>query len=155
MNEDVFKNSKLVAGLNSAQISQFFAAGNVEHRSNKDILIEEEDPLENLYVILDGEVEVYLPAGFDRLTEVSLAILGKGDCSGEYAFADQQPASATVRSLSDFQLFVIGYNKLSNYLSTHQDAGCVVYKNLLTLLVRRLRSANAELDLFRFSFDAS
>lgn len=112
------------------------------------IILKEGDQLHHLYIVLEGRAEVFLPKTESRITAVRLNELGRGDCFGEYAFVDQQPASASIRALTDAEVFCIGYGALRTLLDGHPAVASVIYQNLLHILVRRLRMANAELDLF-------
>jgi CRP-like cAMP-binding protein len=97
-------------------------------------------------------MEALLPRTESRLSAVRLNELGPGDCFGEYAFVDQRPASATIRALTNAEVFSIGYDALHAFLDEHPTVASIVYQNLLHILVRRLRMTNAELDLFTLSF---
>jgi len=102
--------------------------------------------------VLEGRTEAFLPKTESRVTAVRLNELGPGDCFGEYAFIDQRRASATIRALTDAEVFCIAYDDLRAFLDGHPTVASIIYQNLLHILVRRLRMTNAELDLFTLSF---
>ena len=70
--------------------------------------------------------------------------------SGEYGFVDHQPVFANARAVGETVLFHISYENFERFLSQHHDAGCVLCRNLIVELVRRLRAENESLDLFAF-----
>lgn len=59
------------------------------------------------------------------------------------------PAAASAVTITESLFFIIHHDKLNGILEKHDRIGRIVYKNLLAVLVERLRASNAELDLFR------
>ncbi len=149
MFSQAFNESRLIRNLSKTQADRLFSQGEVIHRPAASILINEGDILDNLYIILAGKVLVFLPKTGNRVTSVRLSTLKKGDCFGEYAFVDQRPASASVLCSQDSVLYQLPHSAFTRFLSEHTDAGCIVYRDLLNLLVTRLRLNNAELDIFQ------
>jgi NADH dehydrogenase len=68
-----------------------------EHFEKEEIIFQQGDRGDRLYVIVDGEVEI-LREEPGRPPAV-LARLGAGECFGEMALVSDQPRTATVRSL--------------------------------------------------------
>src|SRR5687767_12882030 len=62
-----------------------------------DTVFREGDPAREMYVVLDGEIEVLKKSRRGR--ETRIAILGPNDAFGEMSIIDMQPRSATVRAL--------------------------------------------------------
>ena len=129
-----------------------FDAGETKSVEAGEAILNEGDQPHHLYIVLEGRTAALLPKTASRLSTVRLSELGPGDCFGEYAFVDQQPASATIRALTDTKVVCIGYEDLRAFLNEHPTVASIVYQNLLHILVRRLRMTNAELDLFTLSF---
>lgn len=107
----------------------------VEHRTNK-----------AFYIVIEGSVDVRLSDSMG--TDIQLASHGPGMMIGEYSFVDGLPAAASAVPATDSVLFMIRHEKLNEILESHDRIGRIVYRNLLGMLVERLRAANAELDLF-------
>lgn len=98
------------------------------------------------FIVVDGSVDVRI---LDSMgTNIDLASHGPGMMIGEYSFIDGLPAAASAVAATDAGLFVISHVKLRHILESHDRIGRIVYRNLLGMLVERLREANAELDLF-------
>ena len=68
------------------------------------LIIEEGREGDTLYLVLDGELQVFTSR---RGREVQLAVLGKGEVVGEMAVLQEAPRSASVRALTDSRLLVI------------------------------------------------
>lgn len=128
-----------------------YEAGDIAAVPAGTVIVNEGDRLQRLHVLLSGRIEVVLPGGQHRPADVRLSELGPGDCFGEYAFVDRQPASATIRASDDCEVYSIAHNTLEKFLDTHHIVASVIYRNLLRILVSRLRASNAELDLFTMS----
>lgn len=129
-----------------------FDTGEIKHVPGNTIILNEGDHLDFLYIVLEGRTEAFLPKTEHRISAVRPNELSPGHCFGEYAFVDQQPASATIRALTDTEVFCIRYDALHALLDTHPIVASIIYQNLLHILVQRLRASNAELDLFTLAF---
>jgi CRP-like cAMP-binding protein len=147
-----FHRNQIFYRLPESLCENLFDAGETLSFSAGSIVLNEGDRLRCLYIVLKGQTEALLPKTESRLSAVRLNELGPGDCFGEYAFIDQRPASATIRALTDAEVFCIGYDELRAFLDEHPTVASIIYQNLLHILVRRLRESNAELDLFTLSF---
>jgi len=144
----LFSQNHLFHRLPESLASLVFEAGEIRTKPPGTAIIHEGERLNRLYVLLSGKVEVFLPQGLSRVTPVKLTELEPGDCFGEYAFVDQQPASASIRTIEDCEYYQIPFAAFQRFLDEHPTAAAVVYRNLLRIFVKRLREANAELDLF-------
>jgi CRP-like cAMP-binding protein len=110
-------------------------------------LLEEGQGNSRLFVVLKGCVSVRLPKRTTRPTEVKLATLGAGEIFGEYSLFDEQPVSATVFAAEPSRVAWIERTTLDAFFEERRDAGRRFYDAMLRLLVARLRSKNAELDV--------
>lgn len=109
-------------------------------------IIAEQRPNQSVYIVIEGSVNVRISDSAG--TNIDLASHGAGMTIGEYSFIDGLPAAASVVPSTDAILFAIQHDKLNEILETHDRIGRIVYRNLLGILVERLRASNAELDLF-------
>ena len=100
-------------------------------------LIRQGQPIDQLYIVLEGKLEVLNASG------QRLATVGTGEVVGEMSFIEARPPSATVRAMSDTVLFAVSRDVLEEQLA--QDAGFAArfYKALATFLSDRLRAAGA------------
>lgn len=129
-----------------------YDTGDIVREPAGKVIVNESEKLDRLFILLSGEIEVFLPVNERRVSEVRLTHFRPGDCFGEYAFIDRQPASASIRAVEDSEVFSIPHTTLREFLDTHHSVASIVYQNLLRILVGRLRASNAELDLFTLSF---
>ena len=109
---------------------------------------------DGLYVILDGEVESFLPertiGHLRRPTRMRLSVLGPGRCFGEYGVIDDRTSSASVQALRPSRFCFLPTAEFRRLTDANDHIGKIVYANLLRFLVSRLRSKDKELDLVLF-----
>jgi CRP-like cAMP-binding protein len=148
MSIETFAKNRIVQGLSRPQIERMFSAGREITYGAGEVVVRENQILDSLYVLLSGEVSVYLPESETRPAQIDITTKTMNDCFGEYSLVDHQPASASIRTLSDCVVYIISHVAVEDYLESDRIAGSIVYKNLLVVLVERLRADNAELDLF-------
>lgn len=147
-------DSVVFAALRPAELDLVIAAGRVVDASAGQMLLSEGRKGDGLYVILEGEVEFFLPersvAGVRRPSRVRLNVLGPGRCFGEYGLIDDQPSSASAQALTAARLCVLGTADFHRLVHENDRVGKTIYTNLLRFLVGRLRSKDRELDLILF-----
>ena len=139
----------LLRGLSDRQLDQIQAAGSRLNANAGDRLIEEGRVPQSIYFIIDGEVEVLLPDPADRASGKRLATLRGGDCFGEYGFIDRRPTSASVYAAVDSILFGLPISRLDELLKGDTQFELQFYKNLLQVMVNRLRAGNVLIDMLR------
>jgi diguanylate cyclase (GGDEF)-like protein len=96
-----------------------------------DCLIEQNQLYDRFYILTEGRLEVRLR----RQEEVSVAVLGPGDCVGEMSIIDNGRASASVTALQDCRLLVIPAETLWMLV----DKSNVFARNLLYIFSSRIR----------------
>jgi CRP/FNR family cyclic AMP-dependent transcriptional regulator len=97
-------------------------------------------PGEIAYVVLDGTLKVSVVESNGR--ELTLALLGPGEIVGELALADRSGRSADVVALEPANLVWIDRNTFERLRREMP----LITENLLRLMARRLRLANAQLQ---------
>ena len=147
-----YSRDQIFYRLPEALCRMLYEAGEIATVPGGTVIVNEGDRLHDLFILLSGRIDVLLPEGDRRSSDVTLTQLGPGDCFGEYAFVDRQPASASIRTAEDSSIFSISHETLREFLDTHHSVASIIYQNLLRILVGRLRASNAELDLFTLSF---
>ena len=97
-----------------------------------------------VYLILKGSVRVVGNVDLDdnRTVHPGFSELDAGQVFGELPMFDGEPRSATVVALTDCELAVIEGEQLMAFLDTHPELGYPIFKELIHLLVGRLRQAN-------------
>jgi CRP-like cAMP-binding protein len=100
-------------------------------------IFKEGDPAREMYLVLDGEIEVLKKSRRGRETRV--AILGPNDCFGEMSIIDMQPRSATVRTLGPARLLKISTEEMDALYRHDLKSYTLIVLNIARDLSRRLR----------------
>jgi len=145
------KNSQVFAGVNDAHIKLIMANGTKQKFQKNDLIIREGQKVRCLYLVVGGQLEVRLDeqlakGGVKRFSEIKLNTLEQGDCFGEYSLIDQQPVSANIKAVESGTLFQISCFDFEEIIAANDLLAKIIYKNLLELLVRRLRKKDQTLD---------
>jgi CRP-like cAMP-binding protein len=141
--------SEVFKGLDPSQLQALGQSGSTGELAAGETIIEEGRQVTELFVVLRGELEVFLPKTTSRLTRVRIARVGAGSCIGEYSFVDRNPASASVAARASTEIFRISHAEFERCLEADPPIGRTVYRNLLRVLVTRLREDNQLLDFLR------
>jgi CRP-like cAMP-binding protein len=97
----------------------------------------EGDSAREMFVVLDGEVEVMKNSRRGRAQRV--ALLGPNDSLGEMSIIDVQPRSATVRAVAPTHLLRISTEDLDALYRHDLKAYALITLNIARELSRRLR----------------
>ncbi len=147
----ILASSVVFQGLTTADLDPVLSASELIPRKPKELILSESSPTDGLYIVLEGEVEVFLPeragSGAHRPSRVRLNRLGPGRCLGEYGLIDDQPSSASAEALTPAKLCFLSKAAFRRLVERHDRVGRIVYANLLRYLVSRLRGKDKELDI--------
>lgn len=135
---NVLKEVKLLQAFNEAELAQLVQAGNgMSFEAHSNIVIEGEMSW-GLYLILSGVVGIFKT---NKLTGESYDVgqLRKGSFFGEMSLIDNNPRSATVKTLTDCQLFYISKDGFKAFLNQSKDLKLKFYESCIKSLVARLR----------------
>ncbi len=114
------------------------------------LVLAEGDGAREMYVVERGGVEVRIHLDPEDADDLVVATLGPGDCFGEMSLLDVQPRSATVRTLGETSLLVLGYRQLLELRRSDPDAFILLVLNLAREVSRRLRASERHfVDLLR------
>lgn len=144
---DVFKKNYLVHGLPDASIDEIAALAECDGGLANDVLVQKGETSGDLFVILDGTVNILTPAG-DKLTEV-----GPGAVLGEVALVDAGPRSATAVCKGQVHFAKLPAKELRAYMAKNKDAGFVMLANLARVLSMRLRNTSVAVEDLRAKAD--
>ncbi|MCB0168798.1 MAG: cyclic nucleotide-binding domain-containing protein, partial [Anaerolineae bacterium] len=103
--ETILKEVPFFSRLSDEALHKLAGMGETVSMEAKQVVYQEGDESENMYVILDGQVSVFKID--DQGRELELARLAAGDFFGELALLDSRPRSATVVCLAACEFFVI------------------------------------------------
>lgn len=136
MTDDVLRRAPLFSGLDDEAASALDASMSPLTLRRGEVLFNEGDDGNQLYVVTDGKIKLgrTSPDGRENL----LAILGPSQMFGELSFFDPGPRSATATAVTDVDVRSLGHEALSPVLREHPDVAMA----LLNQLAGRLRRTN-------------
>lgn len=130
----------LFAGLPDADLSKIYGGIRSETAPADVLVVSQRNPTSEACVVLTGMLKVYVerPDGSD----VVLAMLGPGEVIGELNLIDHLGRSANVITMEPSQLLWLDESVLRDNFGTMPKLA----ENLLAILARRLRLANAQIQ---------
>lgn len=102
-------------------------------------LIEAGTRVDNLYIVIDGELEVILPPA------KKIGEMGAGDIIGEISLIEKRPPAVSVVMASDSKLLAIPQQRVHNRLRRDIAFAARFYHALAVFLADRLRARVATL----------
>jgi diguanylate cyclase (GGDEF)-like protein len=131
------RHTQLFANVGFESIEFLFEGCEERALERGDHLLEPGAANKHLYVILEGELRVYLS---DRNLPPQ-AVLAPGDCVGEMSLFDGQSASALVLAARDSRILAIPHDVVWSLV----DSSHGVARNLLAIISGRMRESNRAL----------
>lgn len=143
--------SPLFTGLSQDQAEKVLAISRVIEYGRGELIMEEGQAGESLFVMLEGSVEVsrrLVKSGieaeeksktFARLDSSSHAVFG------EIGLLEKSTRTATIRAMTDCRLGEIHGDDFFRLANADPEIGCVVLANIARLISSRLRRADDDL----------
>lgn len=113
-------------------------SGSQETLPSGELLVEEGKPIEALYFVLDGKLEV-------TANQQSLARLASGEVVGEMSFLDSSPPGATVTAIEPTSVLAIPRARLQSKIASDLGFAARFYRALGVFLADRLRTSVSRL----------
>jgi signal transduction histidine kinase len=132
------RDTPLFGGLDDEQLGRLVESGEIVDLANGEVLIQEGDVADALYVVLEGELEVTKQSGN---SEIPLAQVGPGSLQGEIAALEGGRRLASVRAITGSEVLRIPVDAIRGLL----DAGPDVALAVIRTAVGRLRGMEATL----------
>jgi len=125
--------------LSSESLEQIYSICSEKRFVKGDLIVEEYTPSTEIYILIDGEVEVVV--GLNSADGPKrVATMDRGYSFGEVALVDQGLRMASVRCISDeCCVLVINRDDLMNLLQENLQMGFVVMQNLAIDLCWKIR----------------
>ena len=139
----VIASSPLFEMLSAAEHQRLAELARARHFATGEVIFEEGDLGDSLFVIVRGQVEVArrLPEGGLH----PLAVLSPPEFFGEMGLIDKDFRSATVLARTDVDLLQLSALDLREFRRTHGDGFTFIVVNIARSLSARLREANVRL----------
>ena len=130
---DTLKAIPLFHGLRESQLDRLIDDLRLREFARDEIIFRQGDESSEVYIVLKGRVRIYKisPGG----GETSIDIFSTHDILGELAALDQEPRSATAKTISPVSLLVMPRTQLMAHLTAMPELGIA----LARVLAQKLR----------------
>lgn len=138
--KDFLKNIELFYDLTEKE--REFLAGNFEYRTyeQNSMLFVENNPRKNLFLIIEGEVELFKKTPFGE--EKRLSFFNKYDFIGEGAFLDDSPHSSSARASLHTTALLMSREFFSKLLLEKSETAIKIFARIAKVISRRMQAAN-------------
>lgn len=133
----------LFGQLNDDDVEWMLRAGRKRALREGEVLIEQGVPVEDVYILLEGRLAVWLKPR--RGPEKEIARLNAGEIVGEMSFVDARPPSATVKAVEDSTVFGISKAILNAKLQADPGFAARFYRALAIYLSTTVRERHRAL----------
>jgi aspartate ammonia-lyase len=134
---EFLKKIELFRGLEPEEFVTLADNITVRDFAAKALLFRENSPRECIFMIYDGEIELFkkAPGG----AEVILSIFGRLDFLGEGSLTDDSPHSTSARAKINSTAFCLH----KEFFATHGPIALKIFSNIARVISRRMRQTNA------------
>ena len=133
------KKIELFRGLDDEEFGLLASGVKQKTVSADEFLFHENGPRESIYIIFEGEVELFKTTPYGA--ELKLAYFTKGDFLGEGPWAEESPHSTTARALTETTVLALDHDLFAENAS----ATLKVFSNIARIISRRMRHANTRM----------
>jgi CRP-like cAMP-binding protein len=131
---DILAQTDFFADASAATLDAVAAAGQQRQLIRGDVLFQEGDPPDSLYLVLRGRIAIAIANPIDRRESV-VALMEPGDLFGELGMLDDGPRSAMARALETSTVLAVPYAPVLDMFE-HEPR---LLWNVTRLLAQRLR----------------
>ncbi len=142
---ELLGNIKLFSSLSSIELHQIVRKIKIKSLRKGEVVLNEEDTNEYMYVILTGKVKVVRMTGEGK--EIILAMHRSGESFGELSLIDTKTVPAVVLAAELSTVAIIARKDFYSLLSAHGK----VLDSLLQILCSRLRDSWGRIQLLSFN----
>ncbi len=140
---EVLQKSPLFEMLSQPELELLAELSRPRRYSAGEIIFEEGDLGDSLFVLMNGEVDVLHKDSRGDLNV--LATLQPPEFFGEMSLIDKEFRSATVRAKSDATMLHLTADNLASFRKNYRDGFAFLVINIARVLSNRLRETNARL----------
>ena len=106
-----------------------------------EVILRQGDIADSIYIIVAGQVKIYMTDEHDSNREVIVNTLGAGDFFGEIPLFDQESRSASVAALERTHVKTLSYTAFQKAIEQSPD----IARKLMATMAARLRHADRQI----------
>jgi len=139
--KEFIKNVELFSEFNEDELNLVAGKMRIEEIKKDSILFSENNPRKEVFIIYDGEVELFKRTPFGQ--EKRLSFFSKYDFLGEGSLIDDSPHSTSARTLLKTKVILIDKIELTNLLSKNGEMAVKLYSTISRVISRRMKRTNS------------
>jgi aspartate ammonia-lyase len=140
--KEFLKRIELFKGLSETQLDTITEKIKVEKHKTGTMIFNQNNIRQNLYIIVDGEVELFKRTPYG--SEKRLSVFGKYDFLGEGAIMDDSPHSTSARTTAETTTLALSREKFKELLAEHSNVALDILSKIARVISRRISSANTK-----------
>ncbi len=138
--KEFLKQIQLFKELNDSQLKVICEKIKVENFPANSMIFNENNVRQNLFVIYDGEVELFKRTPYGG--EKRLSIFSKYDFLGEGALMDDSPHSTSARATIDSVIFILSRDSFKQLMKEDNETAVAILSSIGRVISRRMSAAN-------------
>lgn len=138
--KEFLKQIQLFKELNDSQLKVICEKIKVENFPANSMVFNENNVRQNLFVIYDGEVELFKRTPYGG--EKRLSIFSKYDFLGEGALMDDSPHSTSARATIDSVIFILSRDSFKQLMKEDNETAVAILSSIGRVISRRMSAAN-------------
>jgi CRP-like cAMP-binding protein len=140
---EVLQKSRLFENLLPDELEMLSELSQMKEYKAGDLVFNEGDVGNSLFVIVSGEIDVLRKDGEGRLKPI--ATLKEPEFFGEMSLIDKELRSASVQAKTDTTLLVLTNENLHSFAKVFKNGFTMVVINIARVMSARLRDTNSKL----------
>ncbi len=138
--EEFIKKVELFCDFTDEEVNLVIEKIKIKDIKKNSLLFNENNIRNHVYIIYDGEVELFKTTPFGR--EKRLSFFSKYDFLGEGSLIDDSPHSTSARALLDSKIIVIDAKDLNELLKNNGQIAVKLLSKISEVISRRMRRTN-------------
>lgn len=126
--EELLKESALFQGLDLMVLKELVSVMKLENYSAGKLLFNKDDAGEEMYIILNGKVRIFIKNNDGR--EFTIREFTEGQIFGEFTLLDQTTRSTSADVTEDAALLILDRNTFLEFMKTHAAIGLRMMRGL-------------------------
>lgn len=147
MNHEVisefYKSVDLFSEFSDEELTELAKCTELKKLSPNSLLFSENNTRSNIYIIFDGEIELFKKTPFGE--EKRLSFFSKYDVLGEATLTDNSPHSTSARALLDTTVFMINRKCFFELFKKNGESAVKIYSHIARVISRRMSNTNTRI----------
>lgn len=139
--KEFLKKIVLFKDLNDTELELLTNLIDVKTYEKDSLLFTENNPRKNLYLIYEGEVELFKKTPFGE--EKRLTFFSRYDFIGEGALLDDSPHSTNAKALLESTIFLLSRERFQDLIEDYGSIAIKIFSHVARVISRRMRQSNA------------